>query len=102
MARFTFFLGADPQLGEMPGLISRLIHVLNSRGSLDDDSIGLMAHLDSDNDDCAEAVCESGERIYSLICESDVMDTDEAHEALCYALFEGGSLNPDLRIIDLS
>jgi hypothetical protein len=26
------------------------------------------------------------------------MDADEAHEALCYALFEGGGLNPDLKI----
>ena len=98
MARFSFFLGAD---ADFP--IRKTISILNSSRCIGDypEIEGSFAHLDLSADDCAEAVCESGERVYSLIAESEIMDSDEAHEALCYALFEGGSLNPDLRIISI-
>ena len=93
--QMEFFLGADADLP-----ISKAIDILNSSRCIADcpEIEGSFATLEFSSDDAADACCESGERIYSLRCHSGVMDQDEAHEALCYALFEGGALNSDLHV----
>ncbi len=93
-----FFLAADAELcdGNMKGWLSR-------PDGLPESALDMMASLHSDREDCAQIIAEdeSGADliIYRIECASDIMDAEEANEALSLALFEGGSLNPDLRII---
>jgi hypothetical protein len=102
MARFKFFLGANPELGEDEKLKAEFIAALKGTDFFPEHLVDICARIDSNSDDCAEAICESGERIYELEFESAILDEDEAHEALCYTMFEGGSMHPDLRFISLS
>lgn len=93
--RFEFFIGADADLS-----LKHAKFILNSQRCIEDYP-NLHGAFDFIGDDEEEAV-ECGARIYSMICESECMDKEEASEALQYALFEGHGLNPDLRIISFA
>ncbi len=109
MARFTFFLGAD--LGQDADLSRQILLALNdARKDADfpEHFTDLCSTLNQDREECQEAIdegvaCgEAAQDIYELVAESDIMDIDEAQEALTLTLFEGGSLNPDLRLLSLN
>lgn len=100
---FTFFLGADHDMAER-----KLRDVLNSGRVLsDDESVADCATtLHFGREECQEALdlgVEEGnatrQSIFTLIAESMILSQEEVSEALCYALFEDGSLNPDVKIV---
>lgn len=92
---FTFFLNAD---NDLP--LHKLADVLRSQRCVMDyeELDGACAHLCDDEDEAAEVKAENNDSIYLIECDSEIMDKEEALEALSYALFEGGGLNPDLKI----
>ena len=95
MNAFTFYLNAEHNLP-----FHTLADVLRSQRCVGDydDLDGACSDLASDEDEAKEVQADNNDAIYIIEAESETMDESEAHEALCYALFEGGSLNPDLKI----
>lgn len=95
MQHFSFFLNAD---NDLP--LHKLADVLRSqRCVMDYDELdGACSHLCDDESEAAEVQAENSDTIYLIECDSAIMDKDDAMEALNYALFEGGGLNPDLKI----
>ena len=99
MTHFKFFLNADHDLA-----LHKLGDVLRSQRCIADyDELdGACSNLASDEADAKEVQADNQDSIYIIECDSEVMDESEANEALCYALFEGGGLNPDLKIRSIS
>lgn len=98
-----FFLGADHGLD-----IPRLLAEIASPEGLSEEMQDACSMLSNEQEECAEGIaegvaCGQGDQaIYAMECASEIMDQDEGNEALSLAIFEGGSLNPDLRVLSIA
>lgn len=97
--RHIFFFGAEPSLADA---MEQFIADLNSPYGILESQQDLCAMLSQSDEECADACCESGERIFTMTVEcSNGLHPDEIHEELCLAIFEGGALASGLKVISI-